>query len=157
VNAIGDGAAPYRSTEERQRIVERRFVADRDCWLVTQDPTDGPYVIPLSFVVSGSLAFMATAKGRRTVRNLGADARAAFALGGYGDAIRAYGRCSVLPLERVAIELRDQYVAKAAWNPELAGSEFVGLLFHMEKVLCSRSPSEDADRVIWTSDQPSPW
>jgi hypothetical protein len=135
--------------------VKQRFATDRDCWLVTQDPTDGPYVIPLSFVVSGRLAFMATAESRPTVKNLGADSRAVFVLGGYGDAIRAYGRCFVLPFGRVPGELRNQCVEKAGWNPELAGPEFVGLLFHIEEVLCSRSSSEDADRVVWSTDQPT--
>jgi hypothetical protein len=157
MDAIGDGAAPYRTAEERRRVVEQRFASDRDCWLMTQDPTDGPYVIPLSFVVSGALALMATAEGRRTVKNLGADSRAVFVLGGYGDAIRAYGRCVVLPLGHVPRELRNQYVEKAGWNPELAGPDFVGLLFRMEEVLCSRSSSEDADQVVWTTNQPMPW
>jgi pyridoxamine 5'-phosphate oxidase-like protein len=157
VNAIGDGAAAYRSPDERQRVVAVRFAGDRDCWLLTQDPANGPYAIPLSFVVSGQHALMATASASRTVKNVEIDPRAALVLGGYGDAIRAYGRCAVLPLERVGRELRSSYVMKTGWDPERSGSHFVGLLLDMEKVLCSRSPTEDGDNVVWARDQPTPW
>lgn len=118
MDAIGDGAAPYRTAEERQRVVKQRFAVDRDCWLVTHDPADGPYVIPLSFAVSGSLALMVAGSGRRTVTNLAADTRAAFVLGGYGDAIRAYGRCAVFDLRDVPRDLSSAYVAKTAWNSD---------------------------------------
>jgi Pyridoxamine 5'-phosphate oxidase len=157
VNAIGDSAAPYRTPEERRRVVTERFSADRDCWLVTSHPTDGPHVIPLSFAASGAVVLLATASARPAVKNLRADPRAAFVLGGYGDAIRAFGGCTILPWACVERELRDRYVTKAGWNPDLAGPEFVGVLFHMQEVLCSRSPPEEADRIVWTSERPTPW
>jgi hypothetical protein len=156
VRAIGDSAAPYRTQAERRSIVAERFRVDCDCWLATS-AEDGPYVVPLSFLITGADAVLATAETRPTVRNVRRIPRVALVLGGHDDAIRAYGDCAIGPLDDIAPAVRAQYVERAGWDPFAAGPPFVALVVRLEEVLCSRSPAEDSDRVVWRRGDPTPW
>jgi Pyridoxamine 5'-phosphate oxidase len=157
MDAIGDAAAPYRTREARRDVVAQRFRSDRDCWLVTAHPDGGPHIVPLSFLVAGSVVVLATGEQRRAVRNVTATPRAAFALGGYGDAIRAHGTCEVHAFDSISPAIRASYVAKAGWDPAVQPARFVALLLHLEEVACSRSPAEDKDRVVWRKGERVPW
>ncbi len=157
MEAIGDSAAAYRTPDERRSIVAHRFQHDCDCWFVSSHPEHGPSIVPLSFLVTGPRALLATATGRPSVRNVLTTPRVGFALGGYGDAIRAYGTCAVVTLDSVGADIRQRYVEKAGWDPFTAGREFVGLVVRLEQVLCSRSPAEDKDRVVWRTGDPTFW
>jgi hypothetical protein len=157
MNAIGDSTAAYRTRDERRTVVAERFRKDCDCWFATSHPDDGPYIVPLSFLIVGPTALLATAPERPTVRNVQLVPSVALALGGYDDAIRAYGDCDVVTMESIAPDRRKRYVEKAGWDPFVAGSRFVALVVRLQKVLCSRSPAEDRDRVVWKHGDPTPW
>ena len=138
-------------------MAAERFRTDCDCWFASSNPEDGPYIVPLSFLITGPTAVLATAETRPTVTNVRRTSSVALALGGYDDAIRAYGECDVVPLDAIARTTQTQYVEKAGWDPFTAGAPFVALVVRLDRVLCSRSPAEDRDRVVWRRGEPTPW
>jgi hypothetical protein len=153
--AIGDAGGRYRTREERLTAVSARLVSDRDLWLITSHPASGPHAIPLSFVVEGPAVILSTARHRPAARNAALDPRVVLVLGGYGDAIRAAGVAEIVPFESLDTGIRMRYVAKAGWDPAAVG--FAALVVRLEEILCSRSPDEDRDRVVWRAGSPVPW
>ncbi|MDX6453840.1 MAG: hypothetical protein QOH16_3889 [Gaiellaceae bacterium] len=132
-----------------------RLMDDRDCWFITANPERGPDAIPLSFLAYGPQVVLATAVERPAVRNVMTDPRVVLVLGGYRDAIRLTGEAAVVPFGGIDAELRMRYVAKAGWDP--GGGGFVGLVVTLGEILCSRSPAEDRDRVVWKAGAPTHW
>jgi Pyridoxamine 5'-phosphate oxidase len=154
---LGDVAAPYRSRDERRTLAARRLSSERDCWLVTCDADHGPYVVPISFLVVATDVYLATNQHRPTVRNVRAESRVLLVLPGHGDAVWAQGLCVVLELDQVEPTVMRRYVDKAGWSPVEAGQDFVMLRVSLSNLLCSRSPAEDADRVVWRAGDPVAW
>jgi hypothetical protein len=153
--AIGDGGAAYRPPEERLAVAAARLTTDRDCWFITTNPERGPHAVPLSFLASGSRVVLATALERPAAQNVMADPRVVLVLGGYGDAIRLTGDAAVVPFDELDAELRLRYITKTGWDPAAAG--FVGLVVSLGEMLCSRSPPEDRDRVVWRVGESTHW
>jgi hypothetical protein len=154
---LGNVGVPYRSRDERRKLAARRLSSERDCWLVTSHPDHGPYVVPISFLAVDSDVYLATHQRRPTVRNVAAEPRVLLVLGGHGDAVRAQGHCAVLDLAEVAPAVMARYVDKAGWSPLEAGPGFVMLRVSLSSILCSRSPAEDSDRVVWRAGDPVAW
>src|SRR6266498_294254 len=155
---LGDVGAPYRSRDERRKLAARRLSTERDCWLVTSHAEHGPNVVPISFLVVGSYVYLATHQRRPTVRNVRAEPRVLLVLPGHSDAVWAQGQCAVLELDEVEPTVMGRYVDKAGWSPAEAGPSLVMLRVSLSSILCSRSPAEDRDRVIWRAGDPlSSW
>jgi hypothetical protein len=154
---LGDVSAPYRSRDERRMLAARRLSSERDCWLVTSHADHGPYVVPISFLVVETDVYLATHQHRPTVRNVRAESRVLLVLPGHGDAVWAQWQCVVLELDEVEPTVLGRYVDKAGWSPAGAGPGFVMLRVSLSSVLCSRSPAEDTDRVVWRAGDPVAW
>ncbi len=152
---IGDAGAPYRTPEERLAVAAARLTSDRDLWLLTSHPDRGPHAVPLSFVAYGPVIILATGEHRPAVRNAAFDPRVVLVLGGYGDAIRASGEAEIVPFASIDADIQARYVAKAGWDP--ADVEFAAVVVRLDEILCSRSPEEDRNRVIWKAGWPVPW
>jgi hypothetical protein len=138
-------------------LAARRLNIERDCWLVTSHADHGPYVVPISFLVVESVVYLATHRSRPTVRNVRAQPRVLLVLPGHGDAVWAHGQCAVMDLAEVEPTSMGRYVDKAGWSPVDAGQGFVMLRVSLSSIQCSRSPAEDADRVIWRAGDPVAW
>jgi len=146
---LGDMGAPYRSRDERRKLAARRLSTERDCWVVTSHAEHGPYVVPVSFLAVKGEVYLATHQRRPTVRNARAEPRVLLVLPGHDDAVWAQGQCAVLGLDEVEPTVMGRYVDKAGWSPAEVDPGFVMLRVSLSSILCSRSPAEDGDRVIW--------
>jgi hypothetical protein len=153
--AIGDSAAPYRTADQRLAVAAACLIDHRDCWFITADPENGPHAVPLSFLAIGPRVILATAPNRPAARNIALNPRVVLVLAGFGDAIRFNGEAEVVPFADLEGDVQAQYIAKAEWDPRAAG--FIGLVVTLSQILCSRSPAEDRDRVVWKAGTPTPW
>ncbi|MBP0458667.1 pyridoxamine 5'-phosphate oxidase family protein [Streptomyces montanisoli] len=112
-----EAAAP-RTAQQRKKDTLHRLEHDVDAWVSTADlETGAPYMVPLSFLWTGSSLLLATAASTPTARNLSLSGTVRMGIGETRDVILVDGTAQPVRPADLPPQEADAFAAKTGFDP----------------------------------------
>ncbi|MFI7243864.1 pyridoxamine 5'-phosphate oxidase family protein [Streptomyces qinglanensis] len=137
-----------RETAERRRDTLDRLATERDIWVSTAHPDDGPHQVPLWFSWDGQAVWMCTGAASATARNVRAEPRVRLALPDTFDVVLLQGAAECFPVHDVPGDAADAFATEFGWDPRREEEPFVYLRVAPRTVRAWRGEPELRGRVI---------
>ncbi|GHI96065.1 pyridoxamine 5'-phosphate oxidase [Streptomyces olivaceus] len=137
---------PARSTAQRRTDALNRLEKDKDLWVATA-AGDAPTLVPLSFLWSDPVLYVATVRTNPTAVNIVESGRARLVLGHTRDVVLIDASGELVENADLPAEQAQAYATKCGWDPrESSGYRF----FRLEPrgIECWRELNEHADRQV---------
>lgn len=106
-----------RGRAERRRDTLRRLAHDVDVWVASAGPGGAPYLVPLSYLWTGTELLLATSRGNPTGRNLRETGTVRLALDGTRDVVLIDGTVTMVGPDALPAELADAFAAHTGFEP----------------------------------------
>ncbi|GHF18236.1 pyridoxamine 5'-phosphate oxidase [Streptomyces griseoluteus] len=137
-----------RDPAERVRDTLTRLGTERDLWLSTSHPTQGPHQVPLWFAWDGAALWMCTNATSATARNIREEPRVRLSLPDTTDVVLLQGTARLYPAADAPPEAAEAFTAKFAWDPRTEETPHVYLRVEPTTVRAWRGVPELRGRVI---------
>jgi Pyridoxamine 5'-phosphate oxidase len=118
-----------------------------DAWVASAGPTDGPYLVPLSFLWDGAKITVATPESSPTARNLTATGKVRLAIGPTRDVVLIEGTVEVFTREVVPDDVADAFAAKL-WEPRNQTARYAYFLITPLRIQAWREENELSGRDL---------
>ncbi len=134
-----------------QRIADTRRLLEStvDAWVATADRSTGrPWLVPLSFLWTGSTFVLGTAADSRTVRNLVVQPWVRLGLGAVRDVVLVHGTAAVVTMADIDPALADRFAERAGFDPREASEPYVYALVTPQRIQAWREENELTGREL---------
>ncbi|MCX4679215.1 pyridoxamine 5'-phosphate oxidase family protein [Streptomyces sp. NBC_01433] len=138
----------HRQTPERRRDALERLGAERDVWVSTAHPDNGPHQVPLWFLWDGRAVWMCTSATSVTARNVTAEPRVRLALPDTFDVVLLQGEAELFPVQEVPGDAAEAFADKFGWDPRAEEGAFLYVRVVPKTVRAWRDEPELRGRLI---------
>ncbi|NUR85449.1 MAG: pyridoxamine 5'-phosphate oxidase family protein [Nonomuraea sp.] len=136
-----------RSAEQRKRDVLDRLERDVDLWVGTAADGGEPYLVPLSFLWTGTEIILSTEVASPTGRNLLQGGRVRLGVGLTRDVVLIEGVLHAA--ERVSeVAYGDAFAEKAGFDPRKSGDAYRYFVIRPERIQAWREVNELSGRDL---------
>ncbi|RKS06652.1 pyridoxamine 5'-phosphate oxidase [Nocardiopsis sp. Huas11] len=140
--------APPRGREERLRDTRARLEGDADLWLASSGATDGPHLVPLSYLWDGTAFLVSTPRTSVTARNLLADGRVRLSLGSTRDVVMVDGTAEPVGPDDLGPERGEAFARRTGFDPRELGRPYQYFLIRPRRVQAWREENELRGREL---------
>lgn len=137
-----------RRTAERVRDTLERLDTERDAWVSTAHPDNGPHQVPLWFLWDGRAVWMCTGATSVTARNVREEPRVRLSLPDTSDVVLLQGEAEYFPHQEVPEDAAEAFAGKFGWDPRVEEGSFLYVRVTPRTVRAWRGEPELRGRVI---------
>jgi hypothetical protein len=136
-----------RTAEQRKQDTLSRLEHDVDAWVASAGSDGTAYLVPLSYLWTGTTLIMATPEASPTGRNLRASGRVRLAVGPTRDVVLIDGAVQAFSRESVPAELADAFAAKL-WDARAERTPYAYFEVTPQRIQAWREANELAGRDL---------